>query len=140
MVLLRWDWLAPLHLSVPLAVGALTKQRKKVATQAFFVFISHLANKFAVGGKVVRLTARRIGSLRFAFPCHSPWGPLQNNARELLRKPFLFYTLALQINLRWGIKQKKMSLGHLLAVVLWELTDSNRRPSACKADALNQLS
>ena len=22
----------------------------------------------------------------------------------------------------------------------WELTDSNRRPSACKADALNQLS
>ena len=23
---------------------------------------------------------------------------------------------------------------------LWELTDSNRRPSACKADALNQLS
>jgi hypothetical protein len=25
-------------------------------------------------------------------------------------------------------------------VALWELTDSNRRPSACKADALNQLS
>ncbi len=25
-------------------------------------------------------------------------------------------------------------------VFLWELTDSNRRPSACKADALNQLS
>ena len=24
--------------------------------------------------------------------------------------------------------------------VLWELTGSNRRPSACKADALNQLS
>ena len=24
--------------------------------------------------------------------------------------------------------------------VKWELTDSNRRPSACKADALNQLS
>ena len=23
---------------------------------------------------------------------------------------------------------------------LWELTGSNRRPSACKADALNQLS
>ena len=23
---------------------------------------------------------------------------------------------------------------------LWTLTDSNRRPSACKADALNQLS
>ncbi len=25
-------------------------------------------------------------------------------------------------------------------VCLWALTDSNRRPSACKADALNQLS
>ena len=24
--------------------------------------------------------------------------------------------------------------------LLWALTDSNRRPSACKADALNQLS
>lgn len=24
--------------------------------------------------------------------------------------------------------------------LLWELTGSNRRPSACKADALNQLS
>ena len=24
--------------------------------------------------------------------------------------------------------------------VKWALTDSNRRPSACKADALNQLS
>ena len=26
------------------------------------------------------------------------------------------------------------------ALLLWALTDSNRRPSACKADALNQLS
>ena len=25
-------------------------------------------------------------------------------------------------------------------LVVWALTDSNRRPSACKADALNQLS
>ena len=24
--------------------------------------------------------------------------------------------------------------------MMWALTDSNRRPSACKADALNQLS
>lgn len=28
----------------------------------------------------------------------------------------------------------------MLRRVLWELTDSNHRPSACKADALNQLS
>ena len=26
------------------------------------------------------------------------------------------------------------------SVLMWALTDSNRRPSACKADALNQLS
>ena len=26
------------------------------------------------------------------------------------------------------------------SLLVWELTDSNRRPSACKADALNQLS
>ena len=34
------------------------------------------------------------------------------------------------------IKQKKQPF----RIALWELTDSNRRPSACKADALNQLS
>ena len=28
----------------------------------------------------------------------------------------------------------------MLTNLLWALTDSNRRPSACKADALNQLS
>jgi len=27
-----------------------------------------------------------------------------------------------------------------MGAFLWALTDSNRRPSACKADALNQLS
>ena len=27
-----------------------------------------------------------------------------------------------------------------ISEVLWELMDSNHRPSACKADALNQLS
>ena len=27
-----------------------------------------------------------------------------------------------------------------LSCIVWELTGSNRRPSACKADALNQLS
>ena len=28
----------------------------------------------------------------------------------------------------------------ILILFAWALTDSNRRPSACKADALNQLS
>ena len=29
---------------------------------------------------------------------------------------------------------------HIYEKNVWVLTDSNRRPSACKADALNQLS
>ena len=36
-------------------------------------------------------------------------------------------------------KQKKSLIG-LMKFLKWTLTDSNRRPSACKADALNQLS
>ena len=36
-------------------------------------------------------------------------------------------------------KTKEQSLIDF-APSLWALTDSNRRPSACKADALNQLS
>ena len=34
----------------------------------------------------------------------------------------------------WTTKKGEITLS------LWALTDSNRRPSACKADALNQLS
>ena len=40
-------------------------------------------------------------------------------------------------------KQQIYSLPHLATLEttpMWALTDSNRRPSACKADALNQLS
>ncbi len=36
-------------------------------------------------------------------------------------------------------KKEGILFRHLL-YFLWALTDSNRRPSACKADALNQLS
>ena len=35
---------------------------------------------------------------------------------------------------------KKQCLPHMKKASTWELTGSNRRPSACKADALNQLS
>ena len=35
---------------------------------------------------------------------------------------------------------KKTDKSFDLSVSMWALTDSNRRPSACKADALNQLS
>ncbi len=34
----------------------------------------------------------------------------------------------------------KKDFNYKLKSLEWALTDSNRRPSACKADALNQLS
>ena len=37
-------------------------------------------------------------------------------------------------------RNKKTDKSFDLSVSMWALTDSNRRPSACKADALNQLS
>ncbi len=36
--------------------------------------------------------------------------------------------------------QKKDLQNCKSSILKWALTDSNRRPSACKADALNQLS
>ena len=39
-----------------------------------------------------------------------------------------------------GLDAKKSCTYFICATFLWTLTDSNRRPSACKADALNQLS
>ena len=43
-----------------------------------------------------------------------------------------------RIKLPLGTKKNRQALKVL--VYRWALTDSNRRPSACKADALNQLS
>ena len=40
---------------------------------------------------------------------------------------------------QWQITRNKKR-GKLMFSSMWALTDSNRRPSACKADALNQLS
>ncbi|MEY3074696.1 MAG: hypothetical protein RJB25_333 [Bacteroidota bacterium] len=41
----------------------------------------------------------------------------------------------------WSKEQIKNPVTHEnYWVLLWGLTGSNRRPSACKADALNQLS
>ena len=39
-----------------------------------------------------------------------------------------------------GWEKKKATMQRMIAFGKWALTDSNRRPSACKADALNQLS
>ncbi len=38
------------------------------------------------------------------------------------------------------VNNKGLQLLETLCGIVWELTGSNRRPSACKADALNQLS
>ena len=37
-------------------------------------------------------------------------------------------------------EREKLDLTMFLSLFLWALRDSNPRPSACKADALNQLS
>ena len=39
-----------------------------------------------------------------------------------------------------GKNKKGFQFNEALSYSKWELTGSNRRPSACKADALNQLS
>jgi hypothetical protein len=38
------------------------------------------------------------------------------------------------------LKTKRLQFPETFNQIMWELTGSNRRPSACKADALNQLS
>ena len=40
----------------------------------------------------------------------------------------------------WQKNKKGSSFTETLVVIEWEHTGSNRGPSACKADALNQLS
>ena len=47
-----------------------------------------------------------------------------------------------KVHLEMTLRKNKQGFQFLetLAVIEWELTGSNRRPSACKADALNQLS
>ena len=52
---------------------------------------------------------------------------------------YLLITLTLSNKFeRWGQNKNHRESGGFLG--LWELRDSNPRPSACKADALNQLS
>ena len=51
---------------------------------------------------------------------------------------FLFVCRLRTCTQRLHTNKKKRHL--TMSLLEWELTDSNRRPSACKADALNQLS
>ena len=43
-------------------------------------------------------------------------------------------------HIKLPLETKKNRQAPEVLVYWWALTDSNRRPSACKADALNQLS
>ena len=54
--------------------------------------------------------------------------------------PVSVHRLAVRMKPMWGSAGNEKSGDFILAFGLWALTDSNRRPSACKADALNQLS
>ena len=57
------------------------------------------------------------------------------NKKDICKKKlrfFIFYHYS-----RIIIQKKRLPVGNLS---LWALRDSNPRPSACKADALNQLS
>ena len=57
------------------------------------------------------------------------------NKKDICKKKlrfFIFYHYSGII-----IRKKRLPVGNLS---LWALRDSNPRPSACKADALNQLS
>ena len=49
----------------------------------------------------------------------------------------IFFDLLCEMKVKMDENKKKLPIVEQL---LWALTDSNRRPSACKADALNQLS
>ena len=51
----------------------------------------------------------------------------------------IFFNISSDVIISRAIKEKKLNKFDLSAF-LWEQRESNPRPSACKADALNQLS
>ena len=65
--------------------------------------------------------------------------------RDLGLSQFLRAASMAESSLQGGLKKNSIDYqaiinGVALSLLGWALTDSNRRPSACKADALNQLS
>ena len=57
-----------------------------------------------------------------------------------LTNPSDFYVDPLCCSEYTQARKMKKGRNQLATSLSWALTDSNRRPSACKADALNQLS
>ena len=67
---------------------------------------------------------------------------MQKPPKKTQKSPHPFGHLPASYRPAIGQLQKKQRMrndSHPL-LLWWALTDSNRRPSACKADALNQLS
>ena len=60
--------------------------------------------------------------------------------RKLNSEFFCFFHLVVKRQKLGVLKQKRLTISCKSLIFKWALTDSNRRPSACKADALNQLS
>ena len=63
---------------------------------------------------------------------------------KFIEKTTAFFTVENESKLWCANKKKSLTIrmnnqGEKI-ITTWALTDSNRRPSACKADALNQLS
>ena len=76
---------------------------------------------------------------RFAPNTYTLRGIKAQTYRKACSLSFLSLTTSKLVNY-CCYKQQKKDINDVLSVCLWALTDSNRRPSACKADALNQLS
>jgi hypothetical protein len=64
---------------------------------------------------------------------------LRDSNRAADRPDPLLGADAARADAQFGFKTKK-SIDFSMLFLSWELRDSNPRPSACKADALNQLS
>ena len=79
----------------------------------------------------------------FKFYAIRPDGVVERDARPPILFTFLlFYFFTFHKEERYKNKKSPRNLrrNNREETPLWALTDSNRRPSACKADALNQLS
>ena len=70
---------------------------------------------------------------------HSILTPSTSNREEFAEQIFLEIDRR-KFTFRQSINKKKRLENFQSLFSMWELTDSNRQPSACKADALNQLS
>ena len=119
--------------------GAVTKQNPSLCQRE-----GHRGGNVNIVGERIGYSADLKSLLRltpFRVACRGAVTKQKLNKKQLCSL-FLFLHLRLKVNFSRRYKNKKrcLSTSSCFVFVSWELTDSNRRPSACKADALNQLS